>query len=43
METDTGPEDWKNAPISIQIVGRRQHDEELSNVASYIDSILTGK
>ncbi|RDI84163.1 putative dihydrolipoyllysine-residue succinyltransferase component of 2-oxoglutarate dehydrogenase complex [Venturia inaequalis] len=36
-------EDYNNAPTSIQIVGRRQHDEDLSDVATYIDSVINAK
>jgi hypothetical protein len=43
MRTDTSVEDYKNAPTSIQIVGQRQNDEKLSNIASYIASVLNGK
>lgn len=40
---DTGPEDYKNAPISIQLVGRKQSDQELAEIAIIVDNILQGK
>jgi amidase len=39
----TSVEDYRNAPTSIQVVGRRQHDEEVANLASYIDAVVNGK
>ncbi|KAH9208401.1 amidase [Leptodontidium sp. 2 PMI_412] len=36
----TGPEDYAGAPTSIQLVGRKQRDEELSNIAVFVDGIL---
>ncbi|KAH7393467.1 amidase [Cadophora sp. MPI-SDFR-AT-0126] len=36
----TGPEDYAGAPISIQLVGRKQRDEELANIAVFVDGIL---
>ena len=37
---DTGPEDYAGAPTSIQLVGRKQRDEELANIAMFVDRIL---
>ncbi|KIV96974.1 hypothetical protein PV10_00784 [Exophiala mesophila] len=39
-EQYTGPEDFKGAPTSIQVIGLRQEDENLSIVAEMIDKIL---
>ncbi|KAH7323640.1 amidase [Rhexocercosporidium sp. MPI-PUGE-AT-0058] len=36
----TGPEDYADAPISVQLVGRKQRDEELANIAVLVDGIL---
>lgn len=43
IRVDTSVEDYNNAPTSIQIVGRRQHDEKLSDVATYIDSVINAQ
>lgn len=40
---DTSVEDYRNAPTSIQIVGRRHHDEEVANLAIYIDAVVNRK
>ncbi|KAL2072199.1 hypothetical protein VTL71DRAFT_11542 [Oculimacula yallundae] len=37
---DTGPEDYAGAPTTIQLVGRKQRDEELTNIAVFVDGIL---
>ncbi|KAG4419432.1 hypothetical protein IFR04_007389 [Cadophora malorum] len=39
-ELYTGPEDYAGAPTSIQLVGRKQRDEELANIAVLVDGIL---
>ncbi|PVH81660.1 amidase [Cadophora sp. DSE1049] len=36
----TGPEDYAGTPTSIQLVGRKQRDEELANIAVFVDGIL---
>ncbi|KAF4548506.1 Amidase-like protein 2 [Elsinoe fawcettii] len=36
----SGPEQYKNAPTSIQLVGMRQEDEKLLKVAQVVDEIL---
>ncbi|KAH0845096.1 hypothetical protein AYO21_01644 [Fonsecaea monophora] len=38
----TGPEDYKDAPISVQLVGYRYCDEALANTAARVDSIING-
>lgn len=40
---DTGPEDYKGAPVGIQVLGRRQDDQASAVVAGVVDSILNGK
>lgn len=40
LHVDTGPEDYAGAPTSIQLVGRKQRDEELANIAVLVDGIL---
>jgi amidase len=37
---DTGPEDFKHAPLAIQLVGMRQEDESLTEIAAAVDRIL---
>ena len=37
---DTGPSDFVNAPLCIQVVGMRQEDERLLRVASVVEEIL---
>lgn len=37
---DTGPEQYKGAPIGIQVVGYRHRDEALIKVAAVLDSII---
>ncbi len=43
MAIDTGPEDYEDAPIAIQLVGMKQNDQKFTMVTSIIDSILTTK
>ena len=38
--TDTGPEQYKGAPVCIQVVGYRHKDEVLVKVAAVLDSII---
>lgn len=37
---DTGPSDFANASLSIQVVGMKQEDEQLLQTASAIDRVL---
>lgn len=37
---DTGPEDFKNVPTTIQLVGMRQEDDRLMGVAKMVDEAL---
>lgn len=39
---DTGPEDYKHAPIAVQLVGYRYKDEELLRTAAAVDAIVNG-
>ncbi|KAF2009229.1 amidase [Aaosphaeria arxii CBS 175.79] len=39
----TGPEDYKDAPICIQLVGYHHADEKLTHTAALVDSIINGK
>jgi Asp-tRNA(Asn)/Glu-tRNA(Gln) amidotransferase A subunit family amidase len=41
--TDSGPEEYKNVPICLQLVGEAQNDEEFANVAVQVDSVLKPK
>lgn len=41
--TDTGPEQYKDAPICVQVVGYRHKDEALTKVAAVLDSIINRK
>lgn len=43
MFADTGPEDYKGAPVGVQVVGRRQDDQAFGVVVGLVDSILNGK
>ncbi|KAF2173699.1 hypothetical protein M409DRAFT_61989 [Zasmidium cellare ATCC 36951] len=36
----TGPTEFANAPLAVQVVGMKQEDEELTQVAAVIDKIL---
>ncbi|KAB2573779.1 Acetamidase [Lasiodiplodia theobromae] len=36
----TGPEEYANLPIAVQLVGRRHHDEEFTAYAMLVDSII---
>ncbi|KAG9785285.1 amidase, partial [Aureobasidium melanogenum] len=38
----TGPQDYKDAPICVQLVGYRYRDEALLNIAALVDSIVNG-
>jgi amidase len=38
--TDTGPADFANAPLAIQLVGMRQEDAQLAQLATLVDDIL---
>ncbi|KAH7123928.1 amidase [Dendryphion nanum] len=38
----TGPEDYRDAPIAVQLVGYRYADEALMHTASLVDSIING-
>jgi amidase len=40
---DTGPEQYKDAPVCVQLVGYRHQDEGLMHTAFLVDSILHGK
>ena len=37
---DTGPTAFRDAPAAIQIIGKRQHDEELLALTSLVDAVL---
>lgn len=37
---DSGPEQYKDAPICVQIVGYRHKDEALIKAAAILDSII---
>lgn len=37
---DTGPEAYKDAPTSIQVVGRRQEDVQLSLIVECFSDII---
>jgi amidase len=37
---DTGPEQYRGAPVSIQVVGYRHKDEALTKAAAVLDSII---
>lgn len=37
---DTGPQDFKNAPLSVQLVGMRQEDDRLMGIAQLVDDAL---
>lgn len=37
---DDGPRDYTRAPTTIQLVGRRQHDEDLMYFAEYVEAVL---
>ncbi|KAJ1322830.1 amidase [Microdochium nivale] len=41
-ELYTGPEDYKDAPVCVQLVGYKQRDEALLQVATVVDSIVNG-
>lgn len=36
----SGPEEYANLPIAVQLVGRRHHDEEFTAYAMLVDSII---
>ncbi|KAH8602316.1 amidase [Bisporella sp. PMI_857] len=38
----TGPEFYKGAPTTIQLIGQRQEDEKLASTAIVIDNVLNG-
>ncbi|RDI87977.1 hypothetical protein Vi05172_g2086 [Venturia inaequalis] len=38
----TGPEEYKDAPVAVQLVGYKQADEALLSVAVMVDSIING-
>ncbi|EXJ73118.1 uncharacterized protein A1O5_04267 [Cladophialophora psammophila CBS 110553] len=38
----TGPEDYKDAPICVQLIGYRYADEALANTAALVESIVNG-
>ena len=37
---DTGPEEYKDAPVAVQVVGYRHRDEALIKVAETLNSII---
>lgn len=39
-DADTGPGDFAGARTSVQLVGRRQMDEDLAGIAGFVDGIL---
>ncbi|KJX94055.1 general amidase like protein [Zymoseptoria brevis] len=39
----TGPQDFADAPLAVQVVGMRQEDESLLHIAGSIDAILNNK
>lgn len=40
MLEDTGPDQYQDAPICVQIVGYRHRDEALLNAADMVNSII---
>ena len=40
--TDTGPEDYKDAPTAVQLVGYRYEDEKLMQIAGLVDEMVHG-
>lgn len=40
---DTGPEDYKDASIAVQLVGYRHRDEELMRTAAMVDLIVNAE
>ena len=38
--TDTCPQDFKNAPLSVQLVGMHQEDDRLMGIAQLVDDAL---
>lgn len=40
MIADTGPEQYQDAPLCVQLVGYRQKDEAFLNVARALDAII---
>ena len=40
--TDTGPEDYKDAPTAVQLVGYRYEDERLMQIAGLVDEMVHG-
>ena len=43
LHTDTGPELYKGAPVSVQVVGYRHADEALANAVTVLDAIINRK
>jgi hypothetical protein len=40
---DSGPDQYKDVPICVQLVGYRHADEALANAAAMVDSIVNGR
>jgi len=38
--TDSGPDDFRNAPLAVQLVGMKQEDGSLMSVAKAVDDAL---
>ncbi|KAK8016857.1 hypothetical protein PG993_015046, partial [Apiospora rasikravindrae] len=38
----TGPENYRNAPVCVQLIGYRHQDEALMNTAAVLDKIING-
>lgn len=39
---DTGPEDYRDAPIALQVVGQHAKDEETLAMMQVIDNVVNG-
>ena len=39
---DTGPEDYRDAPIALQVVGQHGKDEETLAMMEMIDNVVNG-
>jgi amidase len=41
--TDDSPETYKDAPLTVQLVGMRQEDEALAEITTMVDGILNDR
>ena len=39
---DTGPEEFRDAPLAVQVVGMHQEDDQLMAIAKVVDEALNG-